>query len=196
MRTILRCRRLAAELTYVSATTSQGSCSASGATVTCPLGTLAVGSQATVTVTGRAAQIGPVVNSAQATSTVPDLNPNNNSASLSSTITDGADLSVSGYAQPTTVLLNTNVTYYFTLSNGGPSISTSTVFTDPLGSGLIFQSVTSDAGNCLNNFGLVTCTFGDMPSGIQVHITVVAKATLGGSITNTAQATGGTRIPI
>jgi uncharacterized repeat protein (TIGR01451 family) len=50
--------------TYQGSTASQGSCSASGSTVTCSLGSLAQGSTATITITVKAAAAGRVTNTA------------------------------------------------------------------------------------------------------------------------------------
>jgi len=56
-----------AGITYLSATASQGSCSVSASVVTCALGTLAPGQTVTVTVTGRATQVGQHTNTATVT---------------------------------------------------------------------------------------------------------------------------------
>jgi uncharacterized repeat protein (TIGR01451 family) len=69
---------LAAGLVLVSATPSQGSCSGS-APISCPLGTLAGGASATVTVVASAAATGSYANTASVTATQPDLNTGNNS---------------------------------------------------------------------------------------------------------------------
>jgi len=69
---------LAAGLALVSATPSQGSCSGS-APINCPLGTLAGGASATVTITASAAASGSYTDTASVTATQPDLNTGNNS---------------------------------------------------------------------------------------------------------------------
>ncbi|MBI3475018.1 MAG: DUF11 domain-containing protein [Acidobacteria bacterium] len=69
---------LAAGLVLVSATPSQGSCSGTGP-INCPLGSLAGGASATVTVVASAAAIGFYANTASVTATQPDLNTGNNS---------------------------------------------------------------------------------------------------------------------
>ncbi len=69
---------LAAGLVLVSATPSQGSCSGS-APISCPLGNLAGGASATVTVVASAAATGSYANTAGVTATQPDLNTGNNS---------------------------------------------------------------------------------------------------------------------
>ncbi len=69
---------LAAGLGFVSATPSQGSCAGTGP-ITCPLGSLAGGASATVTVVASAAASGSYANTATVTATQPDLNTGNNS---------------------------------------------------------------------------------------------------------------------
>ena len=69
---------LAAGLTLVSATPSQGTCSGTGP-ITCAIGTLAGGASATITVIASAAQTGSYANTASVTATQPDLNTGNNS---------------------------------------------------------------------------------------------------------------------
>ena len=68
---------LAAGLTLVSATPSQGTCAGTGP-ITCNLGTINSGSNATVTVTASAGAVGSYPNTATVTATEPDLNGGNN----------------------------------------------------------------------------------------------------------------------
>ena len=68
---------LAAGLGFISATPSQGSCSAPP--INCPLGSLAGGASATVTVVASAANSGSYANTANVTATQPDFNTGNNS---------------------------------------------------------------------------------------------------------------------
>lgn len=72
---------LPAGVIYKSSSVTQGSVSQSGSTVTANLGTLAVGGQATVTVTGTAAASGGITNSATVSTTSVDYQPTNNTAS-------------------------------------------------------------------------------------------------------------------
>ncbi len=69
---------LAAGLGFVSATPSQGSCSGTGP-INCPLGSLAGGASATVTVVASAAASGSYANTATVAAAEPDLNTGNNS---------------------------------------------------------------------------------------------------------------------
>ena len=76
---------LPSQVTLVSASASQGSCSGT-TTVACSLGTVANGASATVTVTVKAATAGTATNKASVSSGVTDPNTANNSASVSVTI--------------------------------------------------------------------------------------------------------------
>jgi uncharacterized repeat protein (TIGR01451 family) len=69
---------LPAGVTYVSSSTTQGSCSQLGGTVSCSLGDLAAGATATVTITVLASGPGPYVNNASAAAEEDDPNPANN----------------------------------------------------------------------------------------------------------------------
>jgi uncharacterized repeat protein (TIGR01451 family) len=72
-------------VTLVSATTSQGTCSGMS-TVTCNVGTLGVGSSATVTIVVTPQAVGSISNTATARADQPDPNPNNNSATVVTTV--------------------------------------------------------------------------------------------------------------
>lgn len=85
---------LASNLTYVSATASQGTCSFASPTVTCTLGTVAANGDATVTITTKPrAANAATSNSASVTSTVADRVPGNNTATVTSRV-----YSASGWA--------------------------------------------------------------------------------------------------
>jgi uncharacterized protein len=85
---------LPASMTFVSATTSQGSLVTppvgSTGTVTANLGTLAVNATATVTITAQATAGGTITNSASASSNEADFNAADNTASSSTTVKTAA----------------------------------------------------------------------------------------------------------
>jgi uncharacterized repeat protein (TIGR01451 family) len=74
-------------MTYLSSTTTQGSCSEAGATVTCLLGTMANGDSATITILAIPGAPGIVSNTAAVTADQTDPDPSNNSSTQSETIT-------------------------------------------------------------------------------------------------------------
>jgi uncharacterized repeat protein (TIGR01451 family)/CSLREA domain-containing protein len=85
---------LPSSMTFVSATTTQGSLVTppvgSNGIVTANLGSLAVGAQATVTVTVKATQSGGIVNTATVSSNETDTNTSNNTATQATTVKDAA----------------------------------------------------------------------------------------------------------
>jgi uncharacterized repeat protein (TIGR01451 family) len=82
-------------LNFNSATTSQGTFSQSAGVVTFSLGTVAANGTVTATVTAQALEDGSTSNVAAVSSTTSDPNPANNSASVTSSITEPA-INVSG----------------------------------------------------------------------------------------------------
>jgi len=77
---------LPSKVTFVSAVSTQGSCTNLGGVVTCALGSLAAGGRATVTIVARTGAPGSMTNTANATATEFDSNPNNNTAAQTTTI--------------------------------------------------------------------------------------------------------------
>jgi uncharacterized repeat protein (TIGR01451 family) len=69
---------LPAQVDFVSATASSGTCQQQGKTVTCNLGTVLAGTTATVTITVKADRQGTASNTATVTTSVVDANPANN----------------------------------------------------------------------------------------------------------------------
>jgi peptidase C25-like protein/uncharacterized protein DUF11 len=78
---------LPSAVTYLSSTTTAGTCSEAGGTVTCLLGTMANGATATVTILTIAGAPGVVSNTATVNADQTDSVPGNNSATQTETIT-------------------------------------------------------------------------------------------------------------
>jgi uncharacterized repeat protein (TIGR01451 family) len=81
---------LPSAVTYLSATTTAGTCSEAGGTVTCLLGTMpstGTASTATVTILTMAAAMGTATNTASVVADQTDPNPGNNSSTQTETIT-------------------------------------------------------------------------------------------------------------
>jgi uncharacterized repeat protein (TIGR01451 family) len=74
---------LPSQVSYVSATSTQGTCSQAGGTVTCSVGIMNSGATATITITVTAVTRGSVTNTASVTATQTDPVTGNNSASNS-----------------------------------------------------------------------------------------------------------------
>jgi len=78
---------LPAEVSYVSATPTQGTCSQAAGTVTCLLGTMTNGATATITIAVTAVTRSSAVNTASVTADQPDPNSSNNTATQTTLIT-------------------------------------------------------------------------------------------------------------
>jgi uncharacterized repeat protein (TIGR01451 family) len=187
---------LPSEVTYVSATPSQGSCSQAGGVVTCTLGDIANGDQATITIATTAASAGTATNNVSVTGTEDDPNSANDSDSEDTTInvapppSPEADLAVSKVDVVDPVSIGDSVTYTVTVTNNGPDDATGVVTTDTLPAEVSYVSATPDQGSCSEAAGVVTCTLGDIANGDSVDITIVTTADTDGSALNSVSVTG------
>jgi len=132
-----------------------------------------------------------IQDSATVTSTVADPTPSNNTAISSILVepTGDADLSVSMTAAPTPVFVAQNLTYTITVTNLGPSATTSETLTDTIPTGTTYVSATSSAGTC-SGTATVTCTPGAIAANASVTITIVVTSpTSATTLTNTTQIT-------
>ena len=85
-------------VTYLSSTTTQGSCSEAGGTVTCLLGTLANAATATITIVTIPSQAGVATNTATVTADQTDSNTSNNSSTQSETITAPTGITLQSFS--------------------------------------------------------------------------------------------------
>ncbi|MDR1798705.1 MAG: DUF11 domain-containing protein [Bifidobacteriaceae bacterium] len=205
-----------AALAYVpgSVTTSQGTCQApSGATLTCNLGTLAVGVSATVTLTMQEAGLynaGTKPASFQQVATVTangDPNLDNNTATWTNSGSDQADLAITKTSSgiiaggdPADFGAPPNTGYYdLTVTNSGPTQATFPRITDTLPTGLTIKTATLPA-ECSAAGQVVTCNKAtDLANGgtwgplrIEFEVGAIAGGT---QITNTATVSSVTADP-
>lgn len=171
--------------TIGTVTKSQGTCSATPGTitsgsVTCSLGTITAGGTATVTVNFSANSGGTIEDTASVTSSTPDPNSANNTATGAVTYISVADLSITKTALPNpNVVAGTNLTYTITASNtAGPSTATNVVVKDTLPGQVSVVSVTPGVGTCSggipgNPAQPLICTLGSLAKGASATITVV-----------------------
>ena len=98
----------------------------------------------------------------------------------------GADLAISILDSPDPVQLQSYVTYTINLTNHGPLDATNITMSDTLPNYTSLFSVTSTKGTCSQSGGIATCVIDTLAVGEQATVTVVAKALIGGTITNHA----------
>jgi uncharacterized repeat protein (TIGR01451 family) len=180
---------LPAGVTFVSASSTQGTCTNASGTVTCPVGNLAVGATVTITINVTApVSPGSITNTAVVAGNEFDPNTANNRASAATQIqgTGTADMSITKMG-PGTAQVTSTMTYTLVATDNGPSPATGVVVTDPLPAGVTFLSASSTEGTCTNASGTVTCTVGSLAAGASATITIKVMApTKPGAITNTA----------
>ena len=174
---------LPAGVTLLSAVATPGSCSSSGSTVSCALGSLAMGQSAQVALTVHVnATEGTLADSASVASGVSDPSPANSSMSFSTpvqTVTAAADLGLSG-SVPGTVASGGILVYTLAATNHGPSTATSTVLTAPLSTGLTLKTAVASQGTC-STAPVITCNLGSIAANasVQVILTATVIATSG-----------------
>lgn len=188
---------------FQSAVASQGSCTPNSVTngtsqnLSCNLGTLTAGAQATVTVVVRPsiATTGSRTNTATVRSNdVGDPNPANNSASVTSQVTAIVDLTAAKTATPLSVPAGAPITYVATVRNTGPSTAQNVQAVDVLPANAAFVSATaSGGGSCTTpavgaTGGTLTCTWASLTNGSQNTVTYVLRplgTAAGGTVVNT-----------
>ncbi len=177
---------LPASVAFVSSTPSQGSCSGTS-TVTCALGGIANGANATVTIVVTPGTAGTLNNTATVSATETDSNAANNTVTTSTTVTGvDADLAVSVGATPNPVSVNGTLSYSVQVANNGPLNATGVTLTTNLsGSGFNFVSITPSQGSCVGTTS-ATCSLGALANGANVSVNVVVTPTAVGSITLTS----------
>ena len=172
--------------------TVRGACSS----LPCTVGELAPGElrEVIATLSPPADYAGPptVIVRALAVSTPFDPRPGNNAASVVTTITQLADLSITKTG-PTTAVPGGRVTYAVTVANAGPSAATGVTVDDPTPAGL---TLVSTSGDCTTAF---PCALGTMPPGttrtIAATYTVAGGTAAPPEITNAATVLSGISDP-
>ena len=179
---------LPAEVDFVSATPTQGTCGEAGGTVTCDLGDLGDGATATVTIVVSAGTDGAITNIAGVTSDTTDPDTSNDSDSEGTTVSASADLSISKSDDADPVIAGTDLTYTLVVTNDGPSDATNVVVTDPLPAGTSF--VSADGGGS-ESAGTVTWNLGALADGATatLHVTVHVDQARTAGLSNTAGVT-------
>jgi uncharacterized repeat protein (TIGR01451 family) len=174
---------------FQSVTSSQGSCTESGGSVTCDLGGLAPNAIATLTIGVSASAPGTWVNTATVTIAEDDLDATNDTASWTSTVDPAADVRVTMVGSPEPALVGAYLAYALSVSNAGPSPASNVTLTAALPAGVVFQSATTSQGSCTESSGTVTCDLGDLAGNASAALTIGVSASLPGTWVNTAAVT-------
>ena len=190
-------------VTFQSASTTHGTCSHSGGTVTCPLGDIDTGGTATVSIVVTPSTEGTLTNTASVSSSAPeaDTDVSNDQDTVTTTVepapVSGADLSLTKADSPDPVVVGSSLTYTVVVTNAGPAAASSVVVNDPLPENVKFKSVTTTQGKCglISPSRTVKCSFGEVASGATDTAEIVVAPSASGTLTNTATVSSGTSDP-
>jgi uncharacterized repeat protein (TIGR01451 family) len=176
-------------LNYVS---NDGGCYVSALPlVSCELGSLLGGEARTIhIVTQLTAGSGAVTNTATIVGPLPDPEPNNDTASATTTVEPVSDLAITTTAGASVVKTVERLAYTLAVKDNGPSPSSSETVTDTLPAGLTYVS---DTGGCdTSALPAITCELGPLASGggASFEIVTQVEAGPGASIENTARVSG------
>jgi uncharacterized repeat protein (TIGR01451 family) len=174
------------------------------APTTCSFGTLAPGDVRTMTIDVRVlpGTLGVLHNDARVSSQVFDDDLADNLATVTTTVTGLADLSITKADSPDPVIAGNPLTYTITVHNAGPSTAYDVKITDTLPDGTSF--VSGEDGNgatvcTLVQPGTVVCDLGAMPPGTSkvVYLTVDVDPSLdpGAVLINAATVSSSTDDP-
>lgn len=182
-------------LTYVSHTTTGGTYVANTGVWT--IGTLAAGASRSLTITATVtvAAIPSKTNTAVITSSTPDANTANNTASA--TVTPRrADLRVVKTVNEAAPLVGQNVTFTLTATNLGPDNATGVTVNDLLPAGLVYVSHGASTG--LYNPATGVWTIGSFANGATATLTLTTTVTAAGfpSVINSTSITGNQYDPV
>jgi large repetitive protein len=186
---------LPAGTTFKSAAPSQGTCSASGQTVTCQLGELASGgsAQVSITVEVAATATGSIRNVASVEGPEPDPDKSNNESAVEGPVTPAPpggtpNLKVVKTADTSTPQVGVPFDYDVAISNSGDAEAKNVKVVDTLSGPVKVVSIDAGPGKCNAVGSKIECTIPSIGVGKTVHVTysVVAEST--GALSNTASA--------
>ncbi|HEU0012010.1 MAG TPA: tandem-95 repeat protein [Verrucomicrobiae bacterium] len=172
---------------FVSAFTSQGSCSNSGNLVTCLVSNLNSGGGAGITIVVIPTLGGPITNRASVSGGFLDVVASNNTASLVTTVLPVSDVAIVSASGSGSGLLLQPLTYSIQMTNYGPNVAANSTITGTLPAGMNFVSAIASQGGCAYAAGVVTCSLGSVAPGGGAAVTIVGQPGVAGLNTNHIQ---------
>jgi uncharacterized repeat protein (TIGR01451 family) len=161
-------------VSFVQATSSVGSVSRTGNTVTVALGSLAANATATVTVQVVPTAVGTITNTATI-SAPEDPDSSNNSVTLTSTSQSGVDLLLTADAETVPAVVGQNWEVRFVVTNNGPAAATNVNIAGFIPDNLPLVSVTTTQGtvDLRADRKFYNALIGNLAAGASARVTVV-----------------------
>ena len=176
---------LPAGLSYVSSTTSQGSCTFSAGVLKCSLGSLAVGAGAVITFTVNATVTTNITDFVSVGANQVDNNLPNNTASVTTTF-GVADMGVLARSTPEPVVAGQTVTYTLIATNLGPDVASGAALTFNVDGNSIVTGATVSQGTVAIYGNSLSCSLTNLAVNGQATLTVTAIPTQTGTFGNYA----------
>jgi uncharacterized repeat protein (TIGR01451 family) len=180
---------LPANVSFVSASSPQAACTNDLGTIRCHAGSLAPGARAQVTVVVQPGMIGTITNVGFVTSDEAEIFPADNISTVTTVVNVVADAGVAMSHSQDPVAISNQLTYLILVTNRGPSSANAVRLESPLPPGLAFVSVLAVQGNCTNDNGTIRCDLGTLTVGQTNAVSLVARPTELGRLTNVVSLT-------
>jgi uncharacterized repeat protein (TIGR01451 family) len=162
---------LPVNVTLDAVTPDQGTCSGT-TTITCNLGTLGNGAIVNVIIDVWTLSPGTITNQANISSDTADIYPANDSVNVQTNVSAGlVNLSVTSTAVPDPATAGEPLTYYFHVTNDGPSIANQVLLTNTLSADVSLQSSDASQGSCNGP----VCELGIIYFGASVDVTMTVN---------------------
>jgi uncharacterized repeat protein (TIGR01451 family) len=180
--------------TLVGASGTGWNCSGA-TTVTCTRGSLAVGTAPSIGIAVTAPAEGTTLSNAASVSATGDPNSTNNiSATVQTTVTPQADLSITK-SGPASVNVTSQIGYTLTVSNAGPSTASAVSVSDALPTGTTLVSASGTGWSC-GGSTTVSCTRASLAVGSAPSIVILVTAPAEGTtLSNSASVSSTTSDP-
>jgi uncharacterized repeat protein (TIGR01451 family) len=185
---------LPAGVSFVSSNPPSPTCTLAGQTLTCGLGTVAIGAAATVTVVTTVTQAGVLTNTASVSGAEPDPDASNNTATATTTAggaPTSADLAVGVSDSPDPVAVGAPLTYGIPVTNAGPDPASGVVLVVTLPASASFVSSIPPAPTCALAMPVLTCALGGLGAGGATNVSVVVTPTAPGTLTSSVSVSAG-----
>lgn len=170
-------------VSLVSSSSSQGSCTDGAGTVSCSFGNVGGNTGGTMSVTVTADAVGPASFTATVTADS-DENANNNQVVLQSSVDPAVDLVVGSPSSPS-IALNQSGTLSSVLSNVSSLAASSVTVNVTLPTGLRADGASLAGGACTVTAQDVDCTLGTLAAQATANLTVDVTGTQAGSLSYT-----------
>lgn len=175
---------LPAGVSFVSASSTKGSCGHTNGVVSCLVGPMTEFDRVTITLTVTAGLPALVTNTALVFANGPEANPADNSATNTTEIVSSADLQVQGTDNPDPVHVGNTLAYSLTISNRGPSAAGGVVLTSTLPASVSIGAVNASQGFWTTNGNVLTFTLGVINNGATANLSISVTPNAGDNITH------------